>query len=469
MNLTITEVKAQKQKQLDEILKNREEERKKPDVAEEGVSWGMGEDADEETDLSVNPFASSNNEELFLDDPKKTLRGFFEREGHNLEYKVEDLPNTTFVCRIELPIDDDLGRTITAEVTHKGKKKECVLQCALEACRILDRHGVLRKANHEPMRRRKRESDSDDGDDYLDRTGDVEKKKLRKSVPQSSSNNSLSYSELLEQEQVILEGITKFDVKIEKYQKSVRKPQSSDDIDDLDVFMSNLKEEKSFDKVQVRKFRVEQQKLRADLKHVQKMIQVAKPVELPQLVVHKEGETPTESSSKISAPLFGKKIKLSKDFGIEKKSKTDDSKDGISDDEEEMIPESSSSIQRIKESQSADISIKDDKEIANETISVEKLPGTGTIETPEKVIGPKSMTPEDLQKITSKDKTSTSEPAEKPQSRKRPQRVRNRNEKPRENIDIDESEEHPDKYAGWVPPENQEGDGMTSLNEKLGY
>ncbi|KAM7445046.1 Kanadaptin [Porites harrisoni] len=56
-----------------------------------GIDWGMGEDAVEEP-ASPADFGDvdKNPEEHHFKDPKKMLRGFFEREGLELEYDVEE-------------------------------------------------------------------------------------------------------------------------------------------------------------------------------------------------------------------------------------------------------------------------------------------------------------------------------------------------------------------------------------------
>jgi hypothetical protein len=46
-----------------------------------------------------------------------------------------------------LPLDGPGGAAVFAEVELKGKKKEAVAQCALKACQILDKYGVLRQSH----------------------------------------------------------------------------------------------------------------------------------------------------------------------------------------------------------------------------------------------------------------------------------------------------------------------------------
>ncbi|XP_071051656.1 kanadaptin [Onthophagus taurus] len=314
--LTVTELK---QKRKEDIEKRRlkeeedkrmlleEEEEKRRKLEERGVDWGMGDDADEETDLSENPYAQTNNEELYLDDPKKALRGFFEREGLDLEYDCNEQGPGQFLCKVQLPIDDERGKSIFAEVLHKGKKKEAVIQCALEACRILDRHGILRQATHESRKRKAKnweENDFYDSDDdtFLDRTGVIEKKReirMKNKVPQQAE----TYQSLAEKELKLNGDIKRIETQLLEAENEEKNRKDHEEGDSLETFMKKLKRSKGIDKEKKNKLKIELQQIKNEMERVKKLMGIAKPTNLPELVVK-------ESKKKDKLPIFGKRLKV---------------------------------------------------------------------------------------------------------------------------------------------------------------
>ncbi|XP_004524183.1 kanadaptin [Ceratitis capitata] len=508
--LTITELREKHQQKL--AAAEAEAVRKAGEAEErernEGISWGMGEDADEETDLTHNPFASTNNEELFLDDPKKTLHGYFEREGLQLEYKCDEMSAGSFVCRVELPLDDAYGRPLIAEVVHKGRKKECVVQCALEACRILDRHGVLRQANQEPLKRKvKSQSDSEE-DDFLDRTGDVERKKQRKSNP--TSNVVLTYQDLLKKDSELASQLQEVDDDIKRYQEAQRrlKATQSCNSDDLDHFMENLTEEAAqLDKTEIRKLRLEQQRLNAEKHKVQRLIKIAKPIDLQFAKLSETAKN--DSTGKRQLPMIGKRNQFSK-FKIAKivenhKSTTNPSNANLASDEEEVEDDTETSsmtsnslsntaalkstVQKIpleeeqyKKENPSDYSKSAGSPIkvyGPTTVAAKNMDDKGDNNTTENLLntdeGKASAECKTFENIsvnqeTLKDSAKIEESSETENTRKK-RRQRQRQRQKRQEIDIDELEEQEssEKYAKWVPPPNQSGDGYTELNDKYGY
>lgn len=487
--MTITEMKEMRQKQeklREEMaeIERQEKERIEKLKESEGINWGMAEDADEETDLAHNPFAVTNNEELFLDDPKKTLRGYFEREGHDLDYKLDELSVGNYVCRVELPVDDDFGRPVVAEVTHKGKKKEAVVQCALEACRILDRYGLLRQATHEPRRRHKKTSDSDDDDDYLDRTGDVERRRQRKQTKNTAEVHT--YEDLIRRESELLERLEQIESKIQQRQmieKGTRLPENDDDVDD---FLTKLSEDKPYDKFEIRRLRLEKDRLLKDHVTLQKLIKIAKPVDLPSM---NQGASCSGSSKealkKKMMPLFGKRNKLSKTFGIKK---SEIKVGGVTSSYgEEVEEEDAEEVQDAPEQDKKQESLKKNPEETSKNIQ-------GPAYNPEQLEqhhkdNENRKAGEAEESVAESQSKNVENPASTEGNRKRRseteledsssssivgKKKRNRNrtrERNRDNVDFDDAEEmqSEEKNIEWVPPQDQTGDGRTSLNEKFGY
>jgi hypothetical protein len=109
------------------------------------------------------------------------------------------LPRFTFSCRLPT---NSAGATRFAEAVVGGSKKDAQVQCALSACRILDSIGLLRRDGSAAVRficmfhyylllqvsktlqlasaLRKNDYYSSEEDEFLDRTGELDKKREKR-------------------------------------------------------------------------------------------------------------------------------------------------------------------------------------------------------------------------------------------------------------------------------------------------
>ncbi|RZF39142.1 hypothetical protein LSTR_LSTR005770 [Laodelphax striatellus] len=287
---------ADRRKIIEEETESQVKDEKQPET---WVDWGMCEDADEESDLLHNPYASELNEELYLDDPKKTLRGWFEREGQKLNYDVKQKRAGEYCCRVAIPVDE-IGETLRAEATVKGKKKEVVVQAALEACRVLDKHGLLRQSFHSKKGKVKDWAENDfydsDDDSFFDRTGDIEKKKIKRMRAHGKVETKVhTYESLLNDNKEVMEKISESSKHIEqlKTKLSHLKAAIKDRFDDesynsvscqMDIAVLELKRKKATKDLEQTKD--SEKKLVA-------LINLARPPDQPMLLPQSDGRETT--------------------------------------------------------------------------------------------------------------------------------------------------------------------------------
>lgn len=469
---TVTELKEKRRIEMEEREKMELERKKEEELAEklriekeenEGVNWGMSEDADEETDLKENPYAQTNNEDLFLEDPKKTLRGWFEREGHDLQYQADETGIGRFTCWVELPIEDYVGRSVKAEACVKGKKKEAVVQCALEACRILDRHGLLRQAVHESKKKKARnweEQDfyDSDEDNFLDRTGTVEKKREQRMKNAGKFNSKAeTYNSLTEKYTEVTREIEDIEKRLKQSQKNENMEENSN-VDALDAFMSQLKSKSILNKSEKIKLKMDLQKLRKEEMQLLKLIDISRPANLPALLKPQTSKSaeifPTKRKSFDNSPKLEKKVKKSNEKFEAKNDKFPTRREELLENKsEENCVEMMESRDDVAMKKCDGNEKKSEKNINCEEIEEcrnEKIEEKGMVEN-------ESLHEKNTEEVLKKKK--------KNMKRIQQRALKAEKEKIKSYVD----EEYQEDYCTWVPPQGQSGDGKTSLNEKFGY
>ncbi|NXI36950.1 NADAP protein, partial [Galbula dea] len=275
----------------------------------------LGEDA-EEDEVEENPIAidfQDVQDAFYMKDPRKALQGFFDREGEELEYEYDDRGHNSWLCRIKLPVDDASGKQLVAEVLHSGKKKEAMIQCALEACRLLDARGVLRQEAVSRKRKSKNWEaedfyDSDD-DTFLDRTGAVERKRLsRMKKAGKIEEKPETYDSLVRRVTMTARWLLislPITICISPFSCLVQSQAAAQD--SLDEFMTEMRSGCSLDSVARKKLHLRSFELKKEQQRLKGLIKLVKPAALPELKPQ-SGSYSLEAESKpkkITLPLFG--------------------------------------------------------------------------------------------------------------------------------------------------------------------
>uniref|UniRef100_A0A6Q2XK32 FHA domain-containing protein n=1 Tax=Esox lucius TaxID=8010 RepID=A0A6Q2XK32_ESOLU len=450
--LTVTELRERTRKQREELERRMmgegsDEEDEEEGKEESGVkgtssnddsgcSWGIADEvAPEEDDNEENPFSTEfqeDQEAAYLKDPKKALQGFYDREGEELEFEYEDKSHGTWLCRIKLPVDDASGKQLVAEVTHTGKKKDAAIQCCLEACRILEARGLLRQEAVSRKRKKKNWEDEDfydsDDDNFLDRTGAVEKKRQERMKRAGKiQQRPDTYESLVAK----LSGVEKDLAETEKKLSVAGRDGSHSSSDDpLDVFMVAVRTEAALDAVERRKLHVHAADLRKEAQRLQRLVELTRPAQMPSLQTG--GSSEVDRPKKRSLPLFGA-MKGGAKFKLRtgtigklppKRANLPDELFNMKGEEEEEEEEEDD--KRSEDVTVADMQAEEPQQSNDSTDSPEGF-GTGSgLEHP-----PLSKSP-------------------------------------RATLSGQYPENDPD-YCVWLPPTGQSGDGRTHLNDKYGY
>ncbi|XP_054978844.1 kanadaptin [Sorex araneus] len=504
--LTVTQLKEMRRQQQmmlekkmlgddsDEEMDTESTERKRAPSGPEdemGCTWGMGEDAVED-EAEENPIVlefQQEREAFYIKDPKKALQGFFDREGEELEYEFDEQGHSTWLCRVRLPVDDSTGKQLVAEAIHSGKKKEAMMQCSLEACRILDTLGLLRQEAVSRKRKTKNWEDEDfydsDDDTFLDRTGLVEKKRLNRMKKAGKIDEKPeTFESLVAKLNDAEKELSEISEKLKASSKALSESPSQDS---LDAFMSEMKSGSALDGVSRKKLHLRTFELRKEQQRLKGLIKIVKPAEIPELK-KTDSMTPgaENKAKKLTLPLFGamkggSKFKLKtgtvgklppKRPELPSALLTTKDEPEVEEEEEEEEEEDQGKAETERSSVEAGSS-RPQQETEPEEAAQEMCPPadhaeTGTHESPSQPRRTEQHRDyQELRRAAAPREEPSASEGENEEIKDEVKKAPGPDKLP-PILSSKYPEDDPD-YCVWVPPEGQSGDGRTHLNDKYGY
>ena len=332
--------------------------------------------------------------------------------------------------------------------------------------------------------------DSDE-DEFLDRTGDIEEKRKRRMRMAGVGKDTIeTYDTLMKKHEDTEKEIMTTEKELKNAIERRDKVQKMSTDNDLDSYMAQLNHGAQVDKETVTKLKVKIQSLKAEQERLVKLINVAKPASLPEL----KSSLPVKPKTSImigkrgSKGLLGRVKSVGKDViskpvvvasektkvleAFLEKDEEESKRMRLCDDGEDLKPigydlKKSDPVpkERIGDTSVNKVQNKIGPEIPDHLKAALSASEGNKENNDHKVMGTLDILnsanlPENgnLENELDTDEI----------NRKRGDRGSKRKTKK------SEPEEYykmgmDDKYDVWVPPENQTGDGKTSLNEKLGY
>ncbi|CAJ0581476.1 unnamed protein product, partial [Mesorhabditis spiculigera] len=457
------------------------ERRKREDEKEQGVDWGMRfeDDAGDSGLMHLDgndAHLMEDHEAYYRDDPRKALAKFFDREGFDMEFTYSESgvnsSNHKWICHIELPVDLN-GRTLKASATVSTSKKDAQAQCALEACRLLDSHGVLRKStSRAKIKKRTLEEDDyyeEDDDEYFDRTGDVtlkqERRKNRALGITERESKTHTYESILADLENSKKEITELNERYEKLNATTDLKVE----DGQESLVTKQDDQKT--KTEKSQIRLRLADLTYQVQRMEQLAKIAKPVSLSEMKNAEVGKAGDRQAFYRKMMQLGKKQKLD-----EQAAQPSTASQGPAGSTTGFVPEVDDEVAKPAKAEPSAAPPQEFKM----PIPAARQGKPKAEPKPEKKKEPEMSKKfaahlEELESINMTEEEKKyeqehhDEQAEK-QRRKRNQRSREERKKVLvvSGTEYGEGmEDKDDKYATWLPPDSQSGDGSTRLNDKF--